>query len=199
MSANILPRLFLSGIPKPELLPINQDGTIGPASNIAGINFATASVAVADFDGDGQDDVVLGSDDNTKPLFILPSSNGGLASSLSVADGLYFVEAADMDNDGNVDIIAIEDTGTKIVLLNNGIGFTQYDTFLGSPSGGTNAVCLHDFNGDGYLDAVGVNVNRVALHLNDATGILTYSHEIYIPVGTYYSCEVSEWFSTPSF
>jgi len=57
------------------------------------------------------------------------------------------------------------------------------------------AICLYDFNGDGFLDAVESYKNSegpVALHLNDEKGILKFEKFIHGTVGQYLNCEIAD-------
>lgn len=61
------------------------------------------SVAVADFDGDGDRDVVMGFD-GQPPVFYRREGAGFVAEDLPVVDGLSQIGLADFDNDGRLDL-----------------------------------------------------------------------------------------------
>jgi hypothetical protein len=61
------------------------------------------SVAVADFDGDGDRDVVMGFD-GQPPVFYRREGIGFVAEDLPVVDGLSQIGLADFDNDGRLDL-----------------------------------------------------------------------------------------------
>jgi hypothetical protein len=135
------------------------------------------TVAVADFNQDGQQDfaqvnysgggagsvgVFLGNGDGTftpKGTFAVGAGPDGIA-------------VADVDGDGKLDIVVPNDTGTSVsVLLGNGDG--TFQTHKDYPAGSfPHSVALGDFNGDGAPDIAVANEgdNTVGVLLNNGKG-----------------------------
>jgi hypothetical protein len=86
------------------------DGTLfGPAATIAGNQVGAHSAAIADFDRDGDQDVVAASRDDGK--IILYRNNGqptpGFTPQLlTTASGVYAIAATDLNGDGDPDVAA---------------------------------------------------------------------------------------------
>jgi len=78
------------------------------------------SVAVADFDLDGDRDVVIGFD-GQQPILYTRDESGFVASDLPVEDGLSQIGMADLDNDGRLDLIF--GGMSETVLLNRETGW----------------------------------------------------------------------------
>jgi hypothetical protein len=129
----------------------NPTGTFGPARNYdVG---PSASLAVADLDGNGTKDIVtasgsvlLGNGDGT--FRVGPTYAGGLSS---------YVTAADLNGDGKIDLITAGYGGSKIsVLLGNGDGTFRAGATYAIPNY-LQGVTVGDFNSDHKLDILAVS------------------------------------------
>ena len=147
---------------------------------------------VADFDGDGLDDLFLSDGGIDQPPyagarhFLLM----GRADGMLVDEGSARVpapreipsngDAGDVDNDGDVDILTCGSGGTDVMLINDGTGHFTYDAVRMPPHGveppdflSTNGQLI-DTDNDGDLDVFfGTNQNfgeRDVLLVNDGTG-----------------------------
>ena len=156
----------------------NGDGTFQAPIVAPSVNPVTRSVAVADFNGDGNLDVALQSDDTVLGVFpsvtvLLGDGHGNLAvryvSSLAGAannSALNNIAIGDFNADGKLDLAVSTDcfgtvagctVGTSIVqvFLGNGDGTflapVLYNTAVPNT---TSAIVTGDFNGDGKLDLV---------------------------------------------
>jgi len=176
----------------------NGDGTFGAATSYndggTGRGPGTASLAVADLNGDGKPDIVvinecpnapcggdsvaavlLGNGDGTFQPVVTYDSGGQLATSVVVAD---------VNGDGKPDIVVMNQcdstgacgSGIVYVLLGNGNG--TFQTAVGYGSGGLTSYSLAvaDVNGDGKLDAVvlnncGLSIN-ICSPLTSTVGVL---------------------------
>ena len=139
-----------------------------------------AAVAVADYDGDGFEDIFVTDSDAGKPNHLFHNNGdmtftdvavkagvtGGNDPLSIVADALWF----DYDNDGKPDLLVAR-FGTPILYHNEGNGrFKDVSASSGLKKfGNTIAVIAFDYNNDGYLDLLFGNYFRPAnlLELKD--------------------------------
>jgi hypothetical protein len=148
----------------------NGNGTFNNTPlDIAGVNggLRDGGVAWADFDGDGDVDVLLSGFDGTNSQLRVYRNNGDGTynpTPLNVAGlngGLRYggVAWGDMDNDGRVDVLTNGSDGTSHQLRaykNNGEGSFGSAVDVAGPNVGTSSgtVTWGDFNNDGNMDAL---------------------------------------------
>jgi trimeric autotransporter adhesin len=137
----------------------NGDGTFTLSCELSLSFEGSQSMAVGDFNGDGQPDVaVINSLANGVNVFL---NKGGCPSAVSAipatGDGPTSIAAADFNGDGKLDL-AVANSGSNnvTILLGNGDGTF---TAAASPATGTapNSLAVGDFNGDGVPDLVVAN------------------------------------------
>jgi hypothetical protein len=128
------------------------DGSVAPQIHL-GTPHAPSSIAAADFDRDGRDD-----------LAVAFAGSADVAVFISRGDGLFeppviythgtgdgAVKAGDLNKDGMVDLLAVAGGTSATVWLGGGDGtFVLGATFLG----GDRIVAITDMNADGNHDAV---------------------------------------------
>ena len=157
----------------------NGDGTFmqSPAVLIALSFSGFQSMAVGDFNGDGQPDLaVTNSGANGVNVFL--NSGGGLNAVGAIpatGDSPTSIAAADFNGDGKLDL-AVANSGSNnvTILLGNGDGtFTP----AASPAAGTapNSIAVADFNGDGVPDLAVANTgsSNVTILLGNGDGTFT--------------------------
>jgi len=160
----------------------NGDGTFMQSSGIPGIPLdfsGSQSVAVGDFNGDGQPDLaVTNSGANGVNVFL--NHEGGLTAVSAIpatGDGPSSIATADFNGDGKLDL-AVANSGSNnvTILLGNGDGTF---TAAASPATGMapNSLALGDFNGDGIPDLAVANAgsSNVTILLGNGDGTFTVS------------------------
>jgi len=130
-----------------------------------------SDVAIADFDRDGDADVLITHGGTPAVMLFVNDGHGNLASvviNLGVAQSTP--HAADLDGDGWLDVALT--TGTASVLRNDHNGGFTLQTGTTVASGG---VGVADFDHDGDVDMVASDFGRslAAVLLNDGTGQFT--------------------------
>jgi len=158
----------------------NGDGTFMQSSGIPGIpsDFSgSQSVAVGDFNGDGQPDLaVTNSGANGVNVFL--NREGGLTAVSAIpatGDRPISIVAADFNGDGKPDL-AVANSGSNnvTILLGNGDGTF---TAAASPATGMapNSLAVGDFNGDGIPDLAVANAgsSNVTILLGNGDGTFT--------------------------
>jgi hypothetical protein len=122
----------------------NGDGTLQPAQGYA---YGPAldgglGMVVADFNGDGKLDVVMGT------TVLLGNGDGTFGAARTVGPGSGSVAVADFNHDGKLDIVSVDSQSTYVA-LGNGDG--TFGAALNVGPGGK-SVAVGDFNGDGFAD-----------------------------------------------
>ncbi len=145
-----------------------------------------SSMATADFNHDGRDDLVITGGFPASVSLYLANPDGTFGQPLTIPLTITSpipagIVVADFNNDGNMDVAVAGDQ--LAVLLGNGSGGLSAPTLIGS---GMNAsqIVAGDFNGDGKLD-LALMLDRLAIFSGDGTGQFFQSTAIAIgvPVG----------------
>ncbi|HYW47857.1 MAG TPA: FG-GAP-like repeat-containing protein [Bryobacteraceae bacterium] len=131
----------------------NGDGTFqnAPAAyNLASWGgYGVVSLAMADFNGDGLRDVVMGT--NYGPYLALGQSGGLQAPRKLTSVRGTFVATADVNGDGRADLVLIDGTNVG-TYLGNGDGTFQAEVTYAAGPGFPTFVTAGDVNGDGRSD-----------------------------------------------
>jgi hypothetical protein len=126
-------------------------------------------IASADFNSDGQLDLVLGNTDDAR---IYLNNGAGFTAGVFInnfGDGVSGIATGDFDNDGKPDFAL---TGRSLSVYRNtglGAGFAKTAYPAGESQSGIKAA---DMDGDGHLDIIVSNylANSVSVYSNDGTG-----------------------------
>jgi hypothetical protein len=160
----------------------NGDGTFQPRVDYATGATPTA-VAVGDFNGDGNLDLVVASGELDNLGLLLGNGDGTFQKVTDLGEGGQFfptaVAVGDFNRDGRLDIVSTNASGNEVsVLLGNGDGTFQPPVQYGV-DGFPLAVVVGDFNHDGNLDLATVNENSndVSVLLGNGDGTFQAARE----------------------
>ena len=152
------------------------NGAFLKASHFSSGLGSPSSVAVADFNGDGNMDAVLTENGTfVNGISLLPgNANGGFVNSKTIVAGgdrLSHITAADFNHDGKTDIAYYDlDSGNVLVQLGNGDGTFKPATIAVSLGIFGTTFTVGDFNHDGILDIAAEDSGEVVVLLGDGTG-----------------------------
>ena len=137
----------------------NGDGTFqGPANYAVGDN--PTSVAVGDFNADGNLDIVTANWSSDTVSVLLGNGDGTFQAAVNVAAGTspFSVAVADFNGDGKMDLaVSSEDCGCVSLLLGNGDGTFQPAPDYYATGDAPVSLAVGDFNGDGRPGVVTAN------------------------------------------
>jgi hypothetical protein len=164
------------------------DGTFEPPAEIAALRYAHA-VAIADLDGNGIPDLVVGRSDPCATgggdITLLLGRGGG---TFDVTDsiptpGTFDLAIGDLNGDGKADIASANISNTVSVLLGNGDGTFQPRITFGAGNRPTGVV-IADVDNDGRMDLVVSNGNSHSLSvLLNTSGAPSRSARVFLTRG----------------
>jgi len=134
-------------------------------------------IGIADFDGDGDQDIIFVSEDDQTNEFYLNDGDGffsNFTNRIPVTGTSNAVLAIDVNNDSIPDIV-IGNAGQNIVLINDGNAFFTDETTLRFPANFNVTQDLEwgDIDGDGDNDLLEGNENGNRILINDGSGYFT--------------------------
>jgi hypothetical protein len=139
---------------------IDGDGTFGPENLITRDVLLPTAIDTADFDGDGDLDVVVSSGGDDRVIWYENvDGNGDFDEGRLLSDaidGAFSVRAADFDQDGDMDVVTIALVGDQIVWFENESGQGDFggEQVIASSVSATTWLSVADLNGDGALDVL---------------------------------------------
>ncbi len=135
----------LSGCVAFNLPPTSLNGSASPSAR-------AVSVAVADVNGDGQNDVVVGGGASQAVGWLTGSgTNFSLAGEASIGSGVSKVATADFNGDGIADVAALGTSSVRVLFGRNPGGLSAGDGTT-IDTGPRSFVAAGDFTGDGKAD-----------------------------------------------
>ena len=143
---------------------------------VQSVGSATAlSVAVGDRNGDGIDDVVLGTAAGVPSQIYFGTGDRSLSevpATLADSSAANGIALADFDGDGDLDLVLANAGGAlNRLFVNDGSGSFASGGTLGT--GNTRDVATGDFNGDGFPDIAFANLGANTVWTNDGSGGFT--------------------------
>ena len=164
-----------------------------------------SSVAVADVNGDGLLDLVIGYWTEGNVGVLLGRGDGTFQPAVKYAAGgsrTFSVAVADVNGDGKPDIVALNawgDPGTLGVLLGNGDGIYQLPaSYYTGDYSMPEALAVGDLNGDGHPDIAVANFGHGDCDCNDgrvgvlwANGDGTFQPIVFYPSGGWDTVSIS--------
>ena len=151
-----------SGVGGVSVLLGNGDGNFGAAATYSSGGDSPQSIAIADLNGDGRPDIVVGKiQSQTTVAVLLGNGDGTFQPAVTYGSGGSYassVALADVNGDGRPDIVVTNFySSTVAVLLGNGDGTFQPAVNYASGGVYASSVVLADVNGDGRPDIVVAN------------------------------------------
>jgi hypothetical protein len=157
----------------------NGDGTFQTGVVYGGASDGFTSVVLADMDGDGHPDMVVGTQANTVQILhgnadgtFATTSSGGA----SLSSYLTVLAVADFNSDGILDIAVVDGDGLSILLGTGNLSYAAPVPYSFGASFASSA--LADFNRDGHLDFALAAPGGIVLLLGKSGGTFQ-SFEVY--------------------
>jgi hypothetical protein len=142
--------LLLRHIPANSLAMWMLDGTAISAGGLLGSSGSFTATTTADFDGDGNSDVLLVDGAGTVAIWLMNGAAIKAGAILGTPGGYNVAGAGDFDRDGRADILLRDASGNLAVWIMHGTTISA-GAVVGAAAG-YNVAAVADFSGDGRAD-----------------------------------------------
>lgn len=150
--------------------------TDATSGNLPQFSYDSEDIGLADFDNDGDLDIVFASEDNGVHELYFNNGSGNFRNENSRLPGSIAnsVIAEDINNDGWADIV-FGNAGQDLILINNKDTTFTDETSLRIPSSAdvTQDMKLADIDKDGDKDLIAGNEDGNKIYINNGSGIFT--------------------------
>ncbi|QDV24439.1 putative Ig domain-containing protein [Aureliella helgolandensis] len=169
----------------------NPDGTFGEAITVGELpakgNSKYSTLRVADFDNDGDFDILTTDGETSTMHFLRGNGQGDFADAVSttLTTNLYNFKSVDLDQDGNLDLVGMSNTQKELgYMLGRGDGtFDDFVTVYGDPAGPlissyfgpARNYAVADMDGDGDRDIVLGDFGELSITVMSNDGALGFS------------------------
>ncbi|MCA8976529.1 MAG: VCBS repeat-containing protein [Planctomycetes bacterium] len=153
-----------------------------PGGRLAGARSYASSISVAsflsggDFDGDGDEEFIVGSFNSTDVCVMERRADGGLRPALTfnVGASVLQVEATDLDFDGRADVLVSVQGGVKVLRSRSVAGGYDFEVLPGllttvAPAVAPFGIATADLNRDGSFDIAVCDYGGNAVHVVSGT------------------------------
>jgi hypothetical protein len=131
------------------------------------------SLALADVNGDGRDDIITGTQNGRAAVSVRNGRNGAVLAAFKVPDlqgGAVRVGGADLTGDGRAEVIVARSTSSRIIVLDVASGAELFNYFAFDPFGTEGVhLALGDLTGDGTADVVAGSGGLVRVFAADSS------------------------------
>ncbi len=176
------PKTFNLTVTPPTACPAITFGA--PANFPAGV--IPRSVAVGDFNGDGNQDIATANDTSNNVSILTGNGTGSFSAAVNfgVGTGPFSVAVGDFNGDGNQDIATANSLSNNVsILTGNGTGSFSVAVNFGV---GTSpfSVAVGDFNGDGNQDIAASNATSNSVSILTGNGAGSFTAAVNFGVGS---------------